>query len=95
MKRYKRGYMKKVLVVSICEKVKKIKNKHYSYEFHFIGFLHGQKIRKINVQVESKVEIELDEEYILYLDILNIKGELLETKLIKCKPIKKICYGSS
>jgi hypothetical protein len=78
--------------VSICEKVKKLKNEEFQYEFHFKGFLSGNKITRILVSSPLEKGILKGEEYILYLEIIKIKETVLHTSLLKSKALKNICY---
>lgn len=84
--------MQALIVVSICEKVKKICNEKKRYYFYFAGNYKGNKINRIIVVSNLNCDIRVDEEYILNLEILNIEKNRLITNLINSTPIKKICY---
>ena len=84
--------MKSVIVVSICEKVKKMNGGNLLYEFHFRGFLSGYRITKVFVESERIKDIIVNEEYVLYLEIIKIEQTYLYTRLLKSKALKNICY---
>ncbi len=84
--------MKSIIVVSICEKSLGLLDGSCLFEFHFKGYLSGNKINKISVHSSISKSITVGEEYILYLEIIKIDKMVLHTKLLKLKELKSICY---
>lgn len=80
------SYTETFIAVSRCVKVIQ-KNK---YLFHFKGVFCGKKINKIEVWSSSSLPFCKDEDYILYLSLIEIRGDTIRAKTIKYKKLEKI-----
>ena len=83
--------MKKILVVTKC-----LKNSLQIpgvAQFSFRGFYSGHKIRSIQIAHES-FEWEKDEEYVIYLWVIEVKKNCLQGKAIKVKKLRDFLMES-
>ncbi len=71
--------MKNFLIFSRCLK------KDNFYWFHFRGFYQGHKIKLIKTR--TNLEIEVFNDYLLWVHEISIRDEILEVKVIKIKKI--------
>lgn len=71
--------MKKIYIISTCLNIKK----DYS-EFHFKGFLKGEKIKKIRL---DQTNFELDENYLIKIKKPVVKQQVLYGKCVKFKKL--------
>lgn len=74
--------MEKIIVLSRCISVRK-----NGGDFHFRGFFLGHKIKKIKIHNETPECFELRSDYILYLEVSQIRNEVLWGKCLKVKNI--------
>lgn len=72
--------MEKVYLISTC-----IKKSKFSAEFHFKGYLKGERIE--SVKVINEVHFELHREYLLKLVNIKVKNSVLEGKVEKYKKL--------
>lgn len=73
--------MKKcVYVISRCMKVSGEKS-----IFHFIGYYNGVKIKRI--ETSSGIKFKTGEEYLLLIDNIEIKDEILFGSIVKSKRV--------
>ena len=71
--------MKRVYIISKC--LKKIKKRN---EFHFIGYLDGKRISKVHIYGG---EFNVQAEYLIEVEYLEIKNEVLVGRYIKSKEL--------
>jgi hypothetical protein len=83
--------MKKILVVTRCLKISlQIPG---VAQFSFRGFYSGHTIRSIQIAHESFVW-EKDEEYVIYLWVMDVKKDCLQGKAIKVKKLSDFLMES-
>lgn len=77
----------KILILSRCLKLKGQKTQKNLYRFHFRGHYQGLKINEIHVMCEKNVQLKIGDEYLLWVEHLNLSKTILKVILIKYKKI--------
>lgn len=75
---------KPVYLISLCEKIIAKESKYLVY-FHFKGVYLGQKIESIIL--ESKIELEIRQEYYVLFEAQYVKERTLFGRLLKFRSI--------
>lgn len=81
--------MQKILIISVCQKKVNKKSEGLKYHFHFLGYYRGHKIIQIEVDTRNEV-LAISNEYLLWVEVLKIEGNILKTYLIKNKLLSDI-----
>lgn len=64
------------------------KNKEITYIFHFKGVYLGQKVSGIHLNAKSmSIVLDKDSDYLLFMDVVCLKEDIIFGKLIKYKEI--------
>lgn len=79
--------MKEIYLISYVLKT----SKNWSL-FHFKGVCHGKMIKEICVHHPNEV-LFLKEEYLLYLEIKELRGTRLVTDLLEAKSLKSLKFN--
>jgi hypothetical protein len=78
--------MKPIIIISQCISI----SKHNSSEaeFNFKGFYAGHLLKKLKLEISDNQTWSLNEEYVMYVKIINIEESTLFGKVIKLKNLK-------
>jgi len=77
----------KILILSRCLNLKGLKMQKNLYRFHFRGHYHGLKINEIHVVCDENVQLKIGDDYLLWVEHLNVSKSILKVILIKYKKI--------
>lgn len=77
----------KILILSRCLNLKGHETQKNLYRFHFRGHYHGLKINEIHVVCDENVQLKIGDEYLLWVEHLNVSKAILKVMLIKYKKI--------
>jgi hypothetical protein len=80
--------MKTIVVMSRCRSIVKNRNNQFKYIFHFKGFYMGMKLSSIIVESRDVLEVQCNEDYLLYLSLINIEKGNVITQLIKLRKLQ-------
>lgn len=74
-----------VILVTRCVSIIKCDH-YYCYEFHFKGFLKGEKVERVKLKLNSD-EFEIKEDYLIAMKAEKIKKGTLTGSLLKFKKL--------
>jgi hypothetical protein len=78
-----------ILILSRCQgHLYGAKSKKHIFRFHFKGFYSGLKVKEINLISLKNEEIVKGNDYLLWVQLVQLKKEILEVTLLKYKKIE-------
>lgn len=78
-----------ILILSRCQsRCFRPRTQKTFFRFHFKGFYTGQKIKEIHVYPLGNIEMDMGEDYLLWVKYRAIKQSVLEVSLMKFKKIE-------
>jgi len=76
-------------IIALCRCVGAVPKKRV-IEFHFRGVYSGHKIRKILVRYYGMEEINLDEDYLIYIGEVKVKESILTGVIWRVKSLNNV-----
>ena len=86
--------MQNVIIVSKCSRVTKISNREAWYEFQFKGVCAGEVLRKLILRGSYDFLIKKDQEYLLYVQMINYEAGVYRGLILKAKNLEQ-CWDRS
>ena len=80
--------MQTVIIISKCTRVIKLKTDEIWYEFHFKGVCAGVKLNKIMLRTRELIQVLKGEEYLIYVEVISLKGSILKGDIVKIKNLE-------
>ena len=86
--------MKNIIIVSKCLRIANYSSEENSYSFHFKGVFSGDFLKEVILYGRKDFAIKKGEEYLIYVQMKDIKNGTLWGKILKFRPLEE-CWDRS
>lgn len=83
--------MREIIIISRCQRIKRHNALEQLGEFHFKGVYSGEMIKRIFLIIPLNQTIEINEEYVLHVQLFYIREDYLMGKIIRAKNLA-LCF---